>query len=516
MAEWFVPKQLEGLPGELISNVLSRLSVGEVIMFACAYVASSQFSFFVLKEKLRICRFSWTNAQKSSRSGYVEVVGLITVLYYFVERHFVQVDSTFPEDDGFCYLSETDELDWIFMARECIGKYPSPWLVNCFYASMSSCYSIPTPVAEYCHWIRRRILPVPLSYENLLNTAECLHCKLEVLRMARAHQTGGQLLQTKLSCLVFKEVGPGKYHLCGFNIHHNLDRYREEILRDIYGFGTFTTLHHLKQRESYYSGVVGVLEKVDVDLHSEVTVRDFAGKVGLSKQGVVGVVNSDLARIRSQDEAHTQYLMGQKSSELPSELEPTVMPDESASCVTPRPLGVVKQVDRDDMGSIVSKLTSQIATMRVDLQKMTEKKIIGDYTRTEYDEDLSEAFESSGVVNHCGQLLLKPPAHTSACELVPKMTVDDRLNFLIRLHTAIFKVVDNTSDYPRPGIMADLKSVSDGALSDEHPSFDLLQIVMTDTFDWSHFMVKNNNFLLPVLERGMRLNERIVATCLVS
>jgi len=56
----------------------------------------------------------------------------------------------------------------------------------------------------------------------------------------------------------------------------------------------------------------------------------------------------------------------------------------------------------------------------------------------------------------------------------------------------------------------------EGKVRDDHPSFDLLQIVVTDTFDWQHGIIKNNNFMLPVVERGMRFNERIIAICLLS
>jgi len=163
-------------------------------------------------------------------------------------------------------------------------------------------------------------------------------------------------------------------------------------------------------------------------------------------------------------------------------------------------------------------LSTQIANLTADVRgmKLKNQSTVGDYRRDEYDVDLSEAFESSGVISREGQFFLQPLAHTNAADLVPKMTLDNRLNFLIRLHTAIFKIVQNTTDYPKPGIYQVLKDATEGRLSDDHPSFDLLQIVVTDTFDWSHGIIKNNNFLLPVLEQGMRFNERIIAMCLLA
>jgi len=275
------------------------------------------------------------------------------------------------------------------------------------------------------------------------------------------------------------------YHLCKAGSKRHLSSEDNVVLTAEFGHFNFLTSFEIRERMFYFTAKVGTPELVNFDLNS-----DLATKEGLEDE---------------------------------QELKSTVHPGDSASCITPRPLNTGRgkgnsenDSARSEMSDVLTQLTTRIAELTNNIETIREKKIVGDYTRLEYDLDLQEAFNSSGVVNRDGQLFVRPLAHTSACELVPKLTIDDRLNFLIRLHTAIFKLIPNTDDYPRPGISEVLRNAMDGKLIDDHPSYDLLQIVVTDTFDWNHDMIKNNNFVLPILEPGMRFNERIIALCLRS
>jgi hypothetical protein len=181
----------------------------------------------------------------------------------------------------------------------------------------------------------------------------------------------------------------------------------------------------------------------------------------------------------------------------------TIKPDDSASNISP---------------VLVNWMNSQIASVKKDYEGklMRAESRIGNYTKTEFEMDLNDALVGSGVECVSGRWMIEQTPRTMDCDLVPQITIDNRLNFLIRVHTALFKMFVNDETYPPSGLVDVFERLHQGTLRMDHPSFDLLQIVMEDTIDWRHMIVKNNHFLLPLLEPGVQVNERIVALCLKS
>jgi len=100
--------------------------------------------------------------------------------------------------------------------------------------------------------------------------------------------------------------------------------------------------------------------------------------------------------------------------------------------------------------------------------------------------------------------------------LVPKITIDQRLNFLIRLHTALFKMLSEGDNYPGKDFLRKFKILRDGKLPFDHPSLDLLDIVLEDTVDWKRHLVKRNLFKVPGFHPGLLLTERVIGNSLVS
>jgi len=208
----------------------------------------------------------------------------------------------------------------------------------------------------------------------------------------------------------------------------------------------------------------------------------------------------------------------------PSKQNPqsTISPDDSVSCVMAE--NQRRQEFRSHDSSTMAKESvsfmadwkAEMASLKSDVQSMKSPGKIGDYQMYEYDMDLELALRDSGVFKHKGESFIEKAPCTKSCDLVPQLTTDKRLNFLIRLHTALFKLIPDSTEYPPTGVVRLLSKFCDGKFKADHPSFDLLQIVLTDSLDLRHGMVKSNSFLLPVLEQGMRINERIVAICLKS
>jgi len=130
-----------------------------------------------------------------------------------------------------------------------------------------------------------------------------------------------------------------------------------------------------------------------------------------------------------------------------------------------------------------------------------------------YEKDVSAAFKGSGVVKESGEFFECRYPRINSSDLVPDVTLDKRLNFLIRLHTALFNLLP-MENYPGKDFMLILKRLRDGKYDGDHPSFDLLTVVLEESIDWRRMMVRDNKFCLPVLEPGLKLNERVVVGCL--
>jgi hypothetical protein len=474
----FYNSRLSQLPLEVLIEIVILMDLDSVFWYLVGFYFSSGIIYKLAEEKVKWCLRTWNWQLKKHPESLSRLKELIYFMFYMVDTGAVCIPfDDFAETEGTCYLSRLCETSWISVCRSVFGAYPSPWEVDVLYSTHSDYIEV-----RSCNDPR-----AVGSFEHEAGEA-CHGCLVRTHMLGRLHSMWPDHKDERHRIVLRKDSEDGLYHFCEpvqmrYMSHQDLLR-----LQRIYGNLPMMTMMQLREKDHYLSGRVGTPEVVNFDLESV-----------LSK-------------------------LKEEKSEQVRKMESTICPDDSASQITPKPLNDTKPKiqgigNLSSLHEVISGIVaSQIHTARSEV-KISEKlkpPSLVDYSKTEYESDLEEAFRSCGVVVRNGEVFLKPPAHTSACELIPKMTVDDRLNFLIRFHTAVFKIVDNAPDYPRPGMIEILRATTEGEMPDDHPSFDLLQIVLADTFDWSHMMIKSNNFLLPVLEPGMRINERIVCSCLLG
>lgn len=134
------------------------------------------------------------------------------------------------------------------------------------------------------------------------------------------------------------------------------------------------------------------------------------------------------------------------------------------------------------------------------------------WNSVQFESDLALATGCSGVVDDEVVGLPDP----GAGGLVPSITIDTRLNFLIRLHTALFKLLSEEREYPGEDFLRKFKELRDEKLNFDHPSLDLLEIVLEDTVDWRRYIVKRNLFKIPGFHPGLKLTERIIGNSLLA
>jgi len=488
------PHWMTELPREMINEFVKDLSTHDVIRFVCAYMMSADLCVRALLSKIEQMRTKLTPVEKSTSYRKREMAALLWVFHFLIESGRVDVETIDIHIDGYCYLALVKKVSWMTVAKHAIGPFATPWDVDCFYHAQKGMVFLPN-----CG---------PCGEAFNIGGKIKVFCTVCMLRYTSYEDSKEESVCPER--MVLKEIEYGKlYHLiCEVN-HHNLDSETERAIKEFHGEGVYHTLFHMTQKECYFTAKIGSQNVLNLDDESELSYHTI--KPLSTNQKIVETAEKTESVIK----AVFDYL--DKEQSVVANSNYTVQPNDSASMITPNPSTVRLGESRRD-ADLLSQISSQMAKLTADVIHMREARSsrVGDYSRYEYESDLQDAFASSGMVSKDGQLFVRPFAHTGACELVPKITVDDRLNFLIRLHTAIFKMIDNSPDYPKPGFMRTIKQASEGRLPDDHPSFDLLQIVITDTIDWAHMMIKNNNFGLPVLEPGMRLNERILAVCLVS
>jgi hypothetical protein len=502
---------MENLPVEMFLHIIDELGVEEFISFIFMFSVGIDLCERILKQKLKKTVEGLSLVEKSEENVVRELSLLILSFSYLTNELGLLEDCDAKLSGGYCYLSGIENEGLIKVCKSVVGPYIAPWMVRCVHMAHNWICKIPRGLVRTFNDHNSELgidFPYRPAYSDssLLSTHPCSCIKCRFVQNISSAIT--PVVSTRPDLIIFGFMSDSlDMHFCGYSYSRFTGS--EDMVRLHASWSeldVFKTAWELKQKESFFTGRVGSPESVSFDLKSELTEKPL-------NTSYKGKEQMDHVK-RVVDDAWKEWgRMGPPG-------QSTISPDDSASCMTPKQ--TFEQIKRkNDLASEVSAstlsiLSTQIANLTSDFQKMAEKKAIGDYSRYEYDEDLTQAFESSGVVNKDGQLYLKPLAHTNASDLVPRITIDDRLNFLVRLHTAIFKIVPNTLDYPRPGISDILRSAMEGKLQDDHPSFDLLQIVVTDTFDWTHGIIKNNNFLLPILEPGMRFSERVIAMCLLS
>jgi hypothetical protein len=136
------------------------------------------------------------------------------------------------------------------------------------------------------------------------------------------------------------------------------------------------------------------------------------------------------------------------------------------------------------------------------------------YSKEDYEMDLCVAHENSGIVKIDGEWQVPRAPKTFSHTLIPRTTCDKWLNFLIRIHVALFMLL-GTDNYPPADFMSKFRGLRKGKYSSIHPSMDLLQVVIENTIDFEKMIVKRNNFCLPLLEDRMRISESTIANCLI-
>lgn len=98
---------------------------------------------------------------------------------------------------------------------------------------------------------------------------------------------------------------------------------------------------------------------------------------------------------------------------------------------------------------------------------------------------------------------------------LPRVFVNDRLNFLCHLHKPLKALLTENGVYPCSDILMKLESfVKRHRGRDREPADNLLYMVIRDTFSISRMQVKHNNFDLPLLEVGMYMNSRLITMCI--
>jgi len=202
----------------------------------------------------------------------------------------------------------------------------------------------------------------------------------------------------------------------------------------------------------------------------------------LKMRSLANEVQSDVDEMKD----HLKSMIGLKSKRRDSVLSyaDTTRPEDSASQVTPRqstrPLTV-----RQKSPSVFSDSTATFST-----------GVIGGYksSLTVLDED--DDVEVAPVLG------------------LPKVFVNDELNFLCHLHKPLRRILTENGEYPCDDICGKLsRFMSKHRGRDRDPEDNLLYMVIRHTFSLSRMQIRRNFFKLPMIEEGMFLNEQLMYMC---
>lgn len=102
---------------------------------------------------------------------------------------------------------------------------------------------------------------------------------------------------------------------------------------------------------------------------------------------------------------------------------------------------------------------------------------------------------------------------------LPKIFIDDRLNFLVHLHKPLQSMltarINSTIKYPDPNSLEKLTKLLDKSKGrTREPHAELLYQVLKATIDLRRKRFKANPFNLPIIEIGMELDDQIVYMCI--
>lgn len=102
---------------------------------------------------------------------------------------------------------------------------------------------------------------------------------------------------------------------------------------------------------------------------------------------------------------------------------------------------------------------------------------------------------------------------------LPKIFIDDRLNFLVHLHkplqTMLTKKSQDKVSYPDPNSLEKLTHFIDRSKGrHREPHHELLYQVLKATIDVRRKRIRANPFNLPIIEVGMNLDDQIVFMCI--
>jgi hypothetical protein len=102
---------------------------------------------------------------------------------------------------------------------------------------------------------------------------------------------------------------------------------------------------------------------------------------------------------------------------------------------------------------------------------------------------------------------------------LPRIFIDDRLNFLVHLHKPLQSMLTHRSEkkvnYPDPNSLEKLTRFIDRSKGrSREPHHELLYQVLKATIDLRKKKIKANPFNLPIIEVGMQLDDQLVYMCI--
>jgi len=271
----------------------------------------------------------------------------------------------------------------------------------------------------------------------------------------------------------------------------------DSIVPDLIGVSLEEILDRVIGSHDRIGMPIGVVEELDD------SIQDL--------ESVIGSVIEELEDKKRSEEA-AEVRKSWERAGISVESDGDLRPVDSASNVANRFRGFSERLKTMRGGSSVKGTSAKVGSF---LETSFSRSHPGYEDSDTLQGEVMEAFELSGVKIVESQLFVLSSPSTLSHTLVPSITIDQRLNFLIRIHTALFKILPE-SNYPGSSFMSVFQKLHNGRFEFDHPSLDLLMVVMEDTINWRTRRVTENKFCLPVLEPGMRINERIIGNCLLN
>jgi hypothetical protein len=278
---------------------------------------------------------------------------------------------------------------------------------------------------------------------------------------------------------------------------------RRKIARDVSGMLRLVKFPQIDVE--YYNDLIVRYSSSDRDREAASTelqdlrmLRKMSGATKKEMDDVANEMKSDLNGMRG---------ASRSAFENPFNTQVNGSDSDDLSTVT-KPLNIQKRPSRRD--SVVESTiyahesVSQVGNNRLNSKGLTrttssrvDSTVIGGYRPT-----LSVLDEDDNVEI--------APIHG-----LPKVFVNDRLNFLCHLHKPLYELLSDGQTYPATDIFPRLERFMKKHRGRERePEANLLYMVIKNTFSLSKMQVRENPFSMPLLEPGMFLDEEIIYMCI--